>query len=276
MPVSFFRKIVDGSRNFRITIGQDPQRVEAPALVLFPLLPATLCCGLAGILVLSRKTGPAAARGGDLSALFGEATTKNLAALLGGTIPSAAYLGGRTSQEAMAEELFRLKGEDAFGRIFFNSEEARRLTRLSEEMHAFLRSEECLLEEQAGRMATAELEAVNHGLVLIRDLIWGLDRDVLDNVQKIVRLAGVDTVADMPPDALPKYRKINSLLNGLDRLEVRGRDSAGITLSCVPAGPGAVGQLLAELRERGLEGELRRRMDAGDLIDGSITGSLRA
>ncbi|MBE0557390.1 MAG: glutamine--fructose-6-phosphate aminotransferase, partial [Proteobacteria bacterium] len=34
--------------------------------------------------------------------------------------------------------------------------------------------------------------------------------------------------------------------------------------------------LLAELRERGLEGELRRRMDAGDLIDGSITGSLRA
>ncbi len=277
MPVGFFRRVVHWLRCRRIYVGRDPRRVEAPSLVLFPLLPATLCCGLAGILVLCRKAGPAAVSGGeDLSTLFDRAAIKNLAALLAGMIPAAAYLGGRSSQEAMDAELFRLKGEDAFRRIFFAPEEARRLTLLSGEMHAFLLAEETLLEQHAGRLSTADLETVNQGLVVIRDLIWGLDRDVLDNVQKILRLAGDDTVADLSPEALSKYRKINSLLNGLDRLEVRGRDSAGISLSFVPNDPKALGGLLADLHERGLEGELRRRMAAGDLVDGSIAGSLRA
>ncbi len=69
----------------RIHVGCDPQRVEAPALILFPHRPATLCCGLAGILTLRRKTQPAAADV-DLSILFARAAEKNLTALLRGTI----------------------------------------------------------------------------------------------------------------------------------------------------------------------------------------------
>jgi len=278
MPVSvecaarrLFRKLVRFLTECKIHVGCDPQRVPAPALILFPHRPATLCCGLAGILTLRRKIQPAAA-GVELSILFSRAAKKNLPAFLHGTIPSTAYLGGIPTQEAMERELFRMKGEDAFGKIFYDDGEVRRLTLLSGKMKAFLTDEEMLLEEQAGRISTADLEAINRGLVLLRDLVWGLERDILDNIGRICRLAGVESSAAVAPEALSKYRKMNFLLNGLDRLEVRGRDSAGIQISFVAAEAGAFGEFVACLRKDGLGEELDRRMAPGDLADGSITG----
>jgi glutamine---fructose-6-phosphate transaminase (isomerizing) len=268
-------KIVSSLRRWKIAVGRDPQRVAAPALVLFPLLPATLCCGLAGILVL-RRTALPAAQEADLPLLFGRASGSDLTALLNGAIDAAGYLGGESSLAVMGSELQRLKGEDAFREIFFDGRAARRLKDLSVRMSAFLAAEETLLDKKAGRFSTADLEAVNRGLVLIQDLHWGLDHDILDNVQKIIDLAGAASVADVAPEALPKYRKLNTLLNCLDRLEVRGRDSAGIEISFVPADAAAADHLFAEMKKRGLDEELRRRTQAGDLVNGSITCSRKA
>jgi glucosamine--fructose-6-phosphate aminotransferase (isomerizing) len=279
------RKFIHFMRGCRIHVGRDPQRVLGPALILFPHRPAILCCGLAGILTLRRKTGRAEA-GVDLSILFSRAVEKNLAALEWGHdaascprhnaaskfVPITAYLGGTATQEAMERELLRMKGEEAFGKIFYDDGDVRRLTLLSDKMKAFLANEEALLEEQAGRISTVDLETVNGSLVLLRDLVWGLEKDVLENVGRICRLAGVDGVAGVAPEALPKYRKLNFLLNGLDRLEVRGRDSAGIEISFVAADAGALGGIMNGLRENGFGDELDRRMAPGDLADGSITG----
>ena len=96
---------------------------------------------------------------------------------------AAEYLGGKSSLEEMERELLRLKGEEAFRRIFFAGGEARRLKDLSARMSAFLSAEETLLDQKAGCFSTTDLEAVNRGLVLIRDLLWGLDHDILDNVR---------------------------------------------------------------------------------------------
>ncbi|MBN2439098.1 MAG: SIS domain-containing protein [Deltaproteobacteria bacterium] len=277
VAVRFCRKIVRFFMDCKLHVGRDPRRIEAPALILFPHHPVTLCCGLAGILTL-RVAGRVSYPSGrtpqsGISSLFARAAEKNLPAFLQGAIPSTAYLGGIPNQEAMDRELFRMKGEEAFGRIFYDDQEVHRLTLLSEKMGAFLADEERLLEAQAGRISTADLEAVNHGLVLLRDLIWGIEKDILDNIGRIRRLAGVERSAGVAPEALPKYRKMNFLLNGLDRLEVRGRDSAGIQISFVAADAGTLGGIVAGLRENGLGEEMERRMATGDLKDGSITGS---
>jgi glucosamine--fructose-6-phosphate aminotransferase (isomerizing) len=270
MLIEFCRKAFFFLRNWQIYVGKSPQRVAGPALIVFPLIPETLCCGLAGILTLRRKLEPVQPVG-DLSVSFGRASGKDLASLLKGKITAAEYLGGKTSLEAMERELLGLKGEDVFRRIFFTEEEAQRLKGLSARMGAFLAAEEILLDQKAGCFSTTDLETVNRGLVLIRDLLWGLDHDILDNVQRIVNLAGAGGVADVDPEALPKYRKLNTLLNCLDRLEVRGRDSAGIQISFVPADAEAAVEILACLRAGGFEAELHRRMGAGELVNGSLT-----
>ncbi len=269
MLIGFCRSAVLFLQNWQIYVGKSPQRVTGPALIVFPLIPATLCCGLAGILALRTKAGPVRS-GGDLSVSFGRASEKDLSSLLKGKIAAAEYLGGTSSLEAMESELLGLKGDQAFRRIFIAEEEALRLRDLSARMSAFLAAEEILLDQKASCFSTTDLEMVNRGLVVIRDLLWGLDHDILDNVQKIVDLAGANGIADVAPEALPKYRKLNTLLNCLDRLEVRGRDSAGIEISFVPADAGASAEIFAGLRAEGFEAELLRRMGAGDLVNGSV------
>ncbi|MEW6334119.1 MAG: SIS domain-containing protein [Thermodesulfobacteriota bacterium] len=268
--IAFCRKAFSLLQNIKIHIGRDPQRVAGPALILLPVLPATLCCGLAGILAVrgrKKRDKPAA----DLSASFRKAAGNDLAALLDGGLTASEYLGGKPTLEAMERELQRMKGEEAFRQLFFSRVRTGRLKDLAARMGAFLAAEEMLLDRKAGCFSTADLEAVNSALVLIRDIHWGVEHDILDNVQRIMDLAGADRIDGVDREALPKYRRLNSLLNCLDRLEVRGRDSAGIEISFVPADAGAAAQMLAGLRTGELEGELRRRSEAGDTIDGSLT-----
>ena len=147
--IGFCRKAVFFLRSRKIYVGRDPRQVAGPALILFPLLPATLCCGLAGILVLRRKVRPNKP-GGDLSLSFGKAAEDDLAAILEGRIAASEYLGGKSSLEEMERELLCLKEEETFRRIFFAGGEARRLRDLSARMSAFLSAEETLLDKKAG------------------------------------------------------------------------------------------------------------------------------
>ena len=68
------------------------------------------------------------------------------------------------------------------------------------------------------------LELVNASLVRIKDAVWSIAHDRLRAAQAVRRLAGPDAGTA----AVEAYSSIHSALSALDRLEVRGRDSAGI------------------------------------------------
>ena len=69
-----------------------------------------------------------------------------------------------------------------------------------------------------------ELEAVNAGLVAVKDAAWALERDRLRAAREVVQLAG----PDLPAPAVDAFFSLQQALSNLDRLEVRGRDSAGV------------------------------------------------
>jgi len=62
-------------------------------------------------------------------------------------------------------------------------------------------------------------------LTAVRDHLWSLGRDRCAQARRIAALAGDSNLA---PGALRGYRAVEVVLGGIDRLEVRGRDSAGI------------------------------------------------
>jgi glucosamine--fructose-6-phosphate aminotransferase (isomerizing) len=72
----------------------------------------------------------------------------------------------------------------------------------------------------------AELEAVNAALVRARDAVWAVGRDRLRTARAVADLAG----ADPSVAALEGYLSVQVALSAIDRLEVRGRDSAGLHL----------------------------------------------
>ena len=83
---------------------------------------------------------------------------------------------------------------------------------------------EASLDAGALRLTTDELEAVNATLVRIKDASWSIGHDLIPAARAVASLAwpgaGAATV-----DA---YASIHSALSSIDRLEVRGRDSAGL------------------------------------------------
>ena len=83
---------------------------------------------------------------------------------------------------------------------------------------------EASLDAGGAALPSDELEAVNAALVRIKDASWSLSHDRIPAARAVASLAWPGA-GDATVDA---YASIHSALSGIDRLEVRGRDSAGL------------------------------------------------
>ncbi|MCU1448464.1 MAG: glucosamine 6-phosphate synthetase, contains amidotransferase and phosphosugar isomerase domain [Acidimicrobiales bacterium] len=73
-------------------------------------------------------------------------------------------------------------------------------------------------------LAGPDLEAFNEGLIRVKDASWAVGRDRLTTAEAVADLAGPGAA----PAALSAFHSVQIALSSIDRLEVRGRDSAGL------------------------------------------------
>ena len=78
--------------------------------------------------------------------------------------------------------------------------------------------------EQDGSLSTTQLEARNQALIAVRDGVWAITRDRLRAAEVVSHLSG----GAMHTGSLEAFLSIHQALSAIDRLEVRGRDSAGL------------------------------------------------
>ena len=78
--------------------------------------------------------------------------------------------------------------------------------------------------EDDGGLPTAEIERRNHELIRLRDAAWAILNDRLPAATAVAELADGCTA----PAAIEAFLSVHQALSALDRLEVRGRDSAGL------------------------------------------------
>jgi glutamine---fructose-6-phosphate transaminase (isomerizing) len=112
-----------------------------------------------------------------------------------------------------------------------------------ERLDAWVREIDRLIEH--GELS-GDLEDTNAALVDVRDVLWALRRDRLRTAAEVGGLAGRDAGNSM----LDGFTLIQMALSSIDRLEVRGRDSAGVHVFVrdhgLDLGGGAAAALLAE------------------------------
>jgi len=72
----------------------------------------------------------------------------------------------------------------------------------------------------------AGLEAVNAAVIRLKDALWAVRRDRLRTASAVADLAGPEPTRS----AIEAFCSVQAALSALDRLEVRGRDSAGLSL----------------------------------------------
>jgi glucosamine--fructose-6-phosphate aminotransferase (isomerizing) len=81
------------------------------------------------------------------------------------------------------------------------------------------------LDETAGP-AGSELERLNAAMVRLKDAVWAIRRDRLRTASAVAAMARPGA----GPAAIEAFTSIQVALSAIDRLEVRGRDSAGLHL----------------------------------------------
>ncbi len=110
-----------------------------------------------------------------------------------------------------------------------------------------------------------EEEALNFLVVAARDTSWQLRHDVVENAGKIRALLGE---GEPRANVLSHVWHLNLILNNLDRLEVRGRDSAGIAVYVYFPDEGSRDLFLTR---PAVAGALDRRAPGGTFHDMTVT-----
>ena len=105
---------------------------------------------------------------------------------------------------------------------------------------------------------TADLERHNHELNRIRDALWAISRDRLRTAESVAELSNDATTTS----ALEVFLSVHQALASLDRLEVRGRDSAGIHL--------LISNHALDLDDPALQAEIARRSSDENFGSGSV------
>jgi len=267
----YFKAVIHSLGLWKLRIGIDPRRAPQYSVIIFPLYRCTFFCGFAGILTV--KTGHPAADVDPvhtLDGLFSEIRKRDMDCLLAGSIATGGYLDGGNGLEKMTEIILQLKGDLSFEKLFFQPEKMKEASLLVLNMKSFFMEEEKILEENAGYFSTSDMEIINGRHILLKDIIWSIEKDILENIDKILALSGMENPGEVSRTALKKYKKLNFLLNSIDRLEVRGRDSAGILISFSMNDDVALNGILQELQKSDLYDSFQERIACGDLKNGSI------
>ncbi len=93
-----------------------------------------------------------------------------------------------------------------------------------DELDAFAAQEERSLDANDDGLDAVELERANAELIALKDVLWAVRHDRLRTARLVGELAGRDAI----DSAVHGYLSIQQALSSIDRLEVRGRDSAGL------------------------------------------------
>jgi glucosamine--fructose-6-phosphate aminotransferase (isomerizing) len=136
-----------------------------------------------------------------------------------GLLPTA-----RATAEQLAE-LDRLLGHgDGVALLVRDQEVAIRIGAVASQVEAWTQERDAELDADPSRVD--DVEAANAALLALRDAVWAVARDRLPTAAAVRELVG----AGASWSAIEVATSIQQALSSLDRLEVRGRDSAGLTL----------------------------------------------
>ncbi len=270
----FFRSIYSKALYLllaKVYFGKNPTGVPDNSIVFFPCSANILFCGFAGIVACknSKQTGGCV----DM-ALLEDMVNRVESCGYNNCIKNkyvldANYLGGEKHINTLLNSVRSLKEQNLFHDIYINKPIQDSLSKLAGRLLSVIDAESTALSENMGYLDSDAVNIVSRSIESLRDVEWCITRELTGNIQKI---KGLIPVAAEPPavSSFIVFKKINAVLNSIDRLEVRGRDSAGISLMFI-LGEDEFKRFNDEISKAGLYDQLKERSDQKVLVNNSIS-----
>lgn len=233
----FLHKWLTGSlqpRKSPIYFGKDVRNVPVGSIVFFPYRENVLNCGIASIVALKSKKLPQAPLCLEpLEPLIEKMRSTLFVTCQEKSLPLFEhYLGGQTLMDQLLTQVRAWKISQSFYQIFINPDLKRKMSAFASALNEMIELEKKYLSDHMGYLNSKDVDIMIGRIEKAKDAAWILDSEIIGNIQKIQNLMA-NHGKDTGVDRLKTYKMINSVLNSLDRLEVRGRDSAGISLMFV-------------------------------------------
>ncbi|MCF8092296.1 MAG: SIS domain-containing protein [Desulfotignum sp.] len=251
----------------RIQVGKSFDQVSKNTLIFFPCIPNRLCCGICAFVAFKGpkpQSGPSEIKEqiAHLDAVMTKDGSRDLFA------DPDRFLGGDLLLDRLWESAQALKQESVFREIFFNPDHVQTLSDIEKTIFQIISTWQARFKQAKPGLPARAVENISLKMEKIKDIHWCLKQEILDNFGAITSLtAGLSNL--LTPDGMVIFKRINAVLNSLDRLEVRGRDSAGISVMFTLEKP-VFEDFYAHLKKAGLTGLLKQRTNHLVLSNNSI------
>jgi len=214
-----------------VYLGYCPPHLRTPVLLIAPHCATTLNCGLAGLIRIHRPHSRTIRL--DLTEAeqwIDDVQSGSLMTCLKSQLSMADhYLGGDALLSRLLAWARALKQEDHFVQLFTHQIQRDMLARLSGKLLEIINRETQTFATESGRLKTWDGDIADQRIEILKDASWCLKVEVLENIARVQSLMG-EEIPSRSDGKVTIFRNINAVLNSIDRLEVRGRDSAGISL----------------------------------------------
>lgn len=214
-----------------VYFGKHMSSVPNHSIVFFPYHEHILCCGITGI--VSFKNKKEADDQADLAVLNGMLEKLEVCRFENCKQNNLCfkdhYLGGKGHVDSLLQTVRTLKRDGAFYDFFTDFKSQNELAGFARRLSSVVDSESKYLVDRMGHLDSEEVDILIHRIDNLKDIAWCFASEIIDNIKKIENLLGHDN-EDPNLTIVSIFKQINSVLNSIDRLEVRGRDSAGISM----------------------------------------------
>jgi len=232
--MAFLEKItILFKKNFsqRIYFGKSLKNVPPGSFIFFPAQGCQLNCGLTGIVAFKREEFaipkiPLGEIESIILQLKGHTykkLKKDKRDLIGN------YLGGETFIKELQNHIGNLKLTSSLYTLSKDAPTKKKLEKICLALEKVIGREENEHIKTLTLLPIEENEIILERINLLKDIHWSLKEEILKNLEKVEELS-IYKNRKLSFPAFTHLKYINTLFNNLDRLEVRGRDSAGISV----------------------------------------------
>ncbi len=258
-------------RTVNVTFGKPLCNAPDHCLVFFPADPLRLNCGISALVSYKgKKQTPGTFDPGQIQQKIQALSQYTLAKIPPDGKPlDNFYLGGQDLMDSLFAMALDLKTEPHFFSLCFHRQYLDQLSESWDSLEKLIKTEKQLFKDQLAKFSISDVGIISGRIEQLQDIAWCLKKEIMDNMENIRNLA------DMPLEegsltCLKIYRRINAVLNSMDRLEVRGRDSAGISILFTFTRQ-IFDSIKSTLKTEGLGQALKQRVNRQVLTNNTIT-----
>jgi glucosamine--fructose-6-phosphate aminotransferase (isomerizing) len=253
-----------------VYFGKPLAGVQDRAIVFFPYHGNRLSCGLTGIVAFKhKKTTDDRMDVAVLNPMLKKLEDHRLQNCKQNDLCfESHYLGGKDHVEELFTAIRSLKSNEAFYHLFVDTQRQDELSKFAGRLSENIESESKFLSDHLGRLQSKDVDILVRRIDILKDIAWCATSEIAGNIKKIKNLLGSEN-QNPNMEVVNIFKQINAVLNSIDRLEVRGRDSAGVSMMFVLEGS-EVERFKETLKKANLLDPLTERSDQDVLVNSGI------